>query len=66
MYQDSVEGPRVAQATASTSVQNWYQNVYRPAWGDINDATTDKNPKLATELRNGLDKDSAEYYRQRR
>jgi len=42
----------------------WYQNVYRPAWGDIADATADKRPADAAAARKTLDADSEEYYRQ--
>lgn len=41
----------------------WYQNTYRPAWGDINDAVTDKNSSLADQLRKGLATDSSALYR---
>lgn len=45
-----------------TELKSWYQNTYRRAWGDIQDAVQDKNVSLADQLRKGLEADSAEYF----
>jgi C-terminal domain on Strawberry notch homologue/P-loop containing NTP hydrolase pore-1 len=41
----------------------WYNNVYRPAWTDIQDSVSNTNKAAAATARNALDKDSAEFYR---
>ena len=44
-----------------TELKGWYQNTYRRAWADIEDAVQDKNARLANQLRKGLEADSTEF-----